>query len=94
MINFIFQLASQTKSGSMIAGLIALVRFMYQNGADFTKLITEFFDPAIAVITNSRTPPEFRLTMITMTGKVFKTLWMRCATPPTRELFDAYTKLP
>ena len=28
-----------------------------------------------------------------MTGKVFKTLWTRCATPPTKELFDAYTKL-
>ena len=32
--------------------------------------------------------------MIQMTGKVFKTLWMRCSTPPTKELFEAYTKLP
>ena len=31
--------------------------------------------------------------MIKVTGKVFKTLWMRCSTPPTKELFDAYTKL-
>lgn len=28
-----------------------------------------------------------------MTGKVFKSLWTRCATPPTKELFDAYTRL-
>ena len=70
-----------------------MVRFMYQNGGDFTKLVTEFFDPAIAVIQNARTPSDFRLTIIMMTGKVFKTLWTRCSTPPTKELFDAYTKL-
>lgn len=34
----------------MIAGLTGLVRFLYSNGGDFTKIITEFFDPAIAVI--------------------------------------------
>ena len=31
--------------------------------------------------------------MIQMTGKVFKTLWTRCANPPAKELFEAYTKL-
>ena len=66
---------------------------MYQNGADFTRLVTEFFDPAIAIISNQRTPAELRLATIIMTGKVFKTLWTRCATPPTKELFDCYTKL-
>ena len=69
------------------------MRFMYQNGCDFTKLIPEFFDPAIAIISNQRTPPDLRLAVIIMTGKIFKTLWTRCSTPPTRELFDAYTKL-
>ena len=77
----------------MMRAMIDLIRWLYQNGGDFTKLTTEFFEPCIALISNPKTPSQVRFVAVQMSGKVFKTLWMRCANPPTKELYEAYTSL-
>ena len=93
VVTFVFTLAKHGAGASMVRAMIDLIRWLYQNGGDFTKMMTEFFEPAIGLITNAKTSSQVRFVMIQMTGKIFKTLWMRCANPPTKELFEAYTSL-
>ena len=77
----------------MVRAMIDTIRFLYTNGADFTKLPTEFFEPCITLITNPKTPSQVRFVAIQMSGKVFKKVWSRCALPPTKDLYEAYTAL-
>ena len=93
VVTFVLTLAKHGAGASMVRAMIDLIRWLYQNGGDFTRMSTEFFEPAIALITNTKTSSQVRFVMIQMTGKIFKTLWMRCANPPTKELYEAYTSL-
>ena len=77
----------------MVREMTDLIKNLYTGGGDFTKVMTEYFEPSVAMITNSKTPSLQRVIYIQMTAKIFKAVWTRCANPPTKELLDAYTKL-
>ena len=77
----------------MVREMIELLKFLYTQGGDFTKVQNEFFEPIIQLINNAKTQSLQRLILIKLSGRIFKAVWTRCANPPTKELYDAYTRL-
>lgn len=77
----------------MVRAMIDTIRYLYQNGGDFTKMPTEFFEPCVQIITNPKTPSQARFVAIQLSAKVFKQVWNRMGAPPAKELYEAYTSL-
>lgn len=55
IVEFVFTLTKYGCGASLIRELSELLRLLYCQGGDFTKLQQEFFDPAIQLINNAKT---------------------------------------
>jgi hypothetical protein len=92
IVEFVFLLTKYGCGASMIREMSETLQFLYTQGGDFTKVMAEFFEPAIQLINNAKTPSLQRLIFIELAGKLFKSVWTRCPNPPTKDLFEAFTK--
>ncbi|CDW72650.1 heat repeat-containing protein 5b [Stylonychia lemnae] len=88
---------------SLMRGMLDLLKNLFLNG-DFTKLQSEFFEQILPQIQNPKASSHvkmqiYQLSMIIissgcyLSSKIFKALWPRCHTPPTKDLVDAYFKI-
>ena len=57
------------------------------------RLFMEFFDPLLQKMLDSKTTYFLKVSLLRLSSLVFKETWQKCASPPTKELFDAYCTL-
>ena len=76
---------------------------MFTKGqADSTKLVTDFFTPITQMISNNSkgttgsqsaySNPGFKIALISISSALFEACWTRIPMPPSKELYECYTK--
>lgn len=94
IVQTIMHLSSYGCGASLQRAMLSILIFVYTQG-DFTKMQSEFFEACLLQLGNEKHKMNslMKVNLCHLSSKIFKALWARCHTPPTKELVETYFKI-